>query len=137
MGAELNTLVLCKEEKKYEFCHDHQNKTCERSTCRYIHCTSEEEQSFLKSRQLALKYKCQYELGIYNMAITIPKQSSHSHCSPICKDYRKGYTNENENESKRFRAASMGHQHHQHHHHHQQHQHLQHVHQSPQQQHPD
>ena len=39
---ELNTLVPCKDDKKYEFCHDHQNKTCERSTCRYIHCTRKE-----------------------------------------------------------------------------------------------
>ncbi|CAG5089139.1 Oidioi.mRNA.OKI2018_I69.PAR.g12102.t1.cds [Oikopleura dioica] len=67
--AELNALVGCREDKKYEFCHDHQNKTCERTTCRYIHCTSEEEQNFLKSRHLPLRYKCQYELGIYNVAL--------------------------------------------------------------------
>ena len=37
--VELNALVGCREDKKYEFCHDHQNKVCERTTCRYIHCT--------------------------------------------------------------------------------------------------
>jgi len=67
--VELNALVGCREDKKYEFCHDHQNKICERTTCRYIHCTSEEEQNFLKSRHLPLRYKCQYELGIYNVAL--------------------------------------------------------------------
>lgn len=45
--TELNTLVVCKEDKKYEFCHDHQNKTCERSTCRYIHCTRKALQNSL------------------------------------------------------------------------------------------
>ena len=30
---------------------------------------SEEEQNFLKSRHLPLRYKCQYELGIYNVAL--------------------------------------------------------------------
>jgi len=48
---------------------------------------SEEEQSFCKTRQLALKYKCQYELGIYNMAITIPKNNQSTHCQ---KDHRRG-----------------------------------------------
>jgi hypothetical protein len=53
--------------------------------------TSEEEQNFLKCRQLALKFKCQYELGIYNMAITIPKtQPVHNHCPPPYKDQRRG-----------------------------------------------
>merc|ERR1712106_267570 len=34
----LDALVSCNPEKKYAFCHDFQNKTCERPSCKYIHC---------------------------------------------------------------------------------------------------
>ena len=84
-AQSLNQLVQCNPEKKYAFCHDYQNKICERQSCKYIHCSrlghynagpainkfcySEEEQQYLKSHLLCLKYKCQYELGIYNLGL--------------------------------------------------------------------
>jgi cell division protein FtsB len=104
-AQSLNQLVQCNPEKKYAFCHDYQNKICERQSCKYIHCSSEEEQQYLKSHLLCLKYKCQYELGIYNLGLNSFKHlNDGSRKGSI--NHKYGTYSDNENETKRLRSNS-------------------------------
>lgn len=63
------------------FCHDFQNKECHRPSCRFVHCTRQEEEFYHRSGELP-------EL-IQQMLSSKTKVVS-SGKIPICKDYLKG-----------------------------------------------
>lgn len=62
---ELNKEVNCSNSSiTYEFCHDHQNKQCQRTNCRFIHGTHAEEEAYQNKKVLPLRLKYQYEFGV-------------------------------------------------------------------------
>lgn len=100
---ELNTPVNTKDDPlscnvSYEFCHDFQNKGCERPNCKFIHCSSETELIYKESSLLPLKIKYEYELGIEvankpagsasELKTVVPMVIQHQE-KPVCRDYTK------------------------------------------------
>nr|XP_009858320.1 zinc finger CCCH domain-containing protein 10 isoform X2 [Ciona intestinalis] len=78
----------------YEFCHDFQNSECQRTNCRFIHCTQEEEEAYMKSKMLPLRLKYQYDYGIGDYHIGQEKQrlekmtgSAEVAGRPVCRDF--------------------------------------------------
>lgn len=62
-----------------EFCHDFQNAGCKRLTCRFVHCTRDEEEHYRQTGQLPphVQIGCSAP-GVANNEI------------PVCKDFLKG-----------------------------------------------
>jgi len=74
-----------KLQDKMEFCHDFQNGRCHRTTCRFIHCSSDVEREFLNSGYLPPSIRDQViRKGV---AVDFPAVNGGI---PICKDYLKG-----------------------------------------------
>lgn len=67
-------------KKDIVFCHDFQNKDCNRPNCKFVHCTKQEEEIFRSSGRLP-------ETVLESMG----NSSGPLNCSkaPICKDYLK------------------------------------------------
>lgn len=72
-------------QDRMEFCHDYQNNRCNRSLCRYIHCTSDVEAEFKKSGYLPPSVRDQ----VINKGVAVDFPATNGGV-PICKDYLKG-----------------------------------------------
>ncbi|KAJ9580186.1 hypothetical protein L9F63_004129, partial [Diploptera punctata] len=64
----------------YIFCHDYQNTHCNRSTCRFVHCSREEEEY----------YRATGELPAHVLESVIRRDTTRPGEVPVCKDYLKG-----------------------------------------------
>uniref|UniRef100_H2YAT3 C3H1-type domain-containing protein n=1 Tax=Ciona savignyi TaxID=51511 RepID=H2YAT3_CIOSA len=78
----------------YEFCHDFQNSQCQRTNCRFIHCTQEEEETYMKSKKLPQRLKYQYDYGIGDYQIGQEKHRLEKMIGaaevagrPVCRDF--------------------------------------------------
>ncbi|XP_076800593.1 uncharacterized protein LOC143445398 [Clavelina lepadiformis] len=78
----------------YEFCHDFQNNQCQRSNCRFIHCTSEEEENYVATNRLPLRLKYQHDFGIGDYYLGHDKvriennlRSLEANGRPVCRDF--------------------------------------------------
>ncbi|KAM6979654.1 zinc finger CCCH domain-containing protein 10 [Aplochiton taeniatus] len=75
------------QKNEFIFCHDHQNKECVRSNCRFVHGSKEDEDYYKKSGELPprLRGKVAARLGLS------PMDLPHSRGEvPICRDFLKG-----------------------------------------------
>lgn len=66
-------------KKDIVFCHDFQNKDCNRPNCKFVHCTKQEEEIFRSTGRLP-------ETVLESMGNSSPLTFSKA---PICKDYLK------------------------------------------------
>ena len=71
----------------YTFCHDFQNTGCRRGSCRFIHCTKDEEEEYRRTGQLPGRLQQAVSLGIGLTATETPLLQGEV---PICKDFLKG-----------------------------------------------
>nr|XP_040060098.1 zinc finger CCCH domain-containing protein 10 [Gasterosteus aculeatus aculeatus]XP_040060099.1 zinc finger CCCH domain-containing protein 10 [Gasterosteus aculeatus aculeatus] len=75
------------QKNEFVFCHDHQNKECMRSNCRFVHGSKEDEDYYKKTGELPprLRGKVAARLGLS------PMDLPHSRGEvPICRDFLKG-----------------------------------------------
>jgi len=75
------------QKNEFIFCHDHQNKECMRSSCRFVHGSKDDEDYYKKSGELPLRLrgKVAARLGLS------PTDLPHSRAEvPICRDFLKG-----------------------------------------------
>lgn len=75
------------QKNEFIFCHDHQNKECMRSNCRFVHGSKEDEDHYKKTGELPLRLrgKVAARLGLS------PTDLPHSRGEvPICRDFLKG-----------------------------------------------
>lgn len=75
------------QKNEFIFCHDHQNKECLRSNCRFVHGSKEDEDYYKKTGELpfGLRGKVAARLGLS------PMDLPHSRGEvPICRDFLKG-----------------------------------------------
>jgi len=96
---ELDQIVDVSDSKTvYEFCHDYQNTKggCPRTSCRFIHCSKDEEETYHKTKRLALRLKYQYDFGIGDCYVVqhekgnLEKTARTNHDSisgPVCRDF--------------------------------------------------
>ena len=71
-------------QDKMEFCHDYQNNRCNRSLCKYIHCSSDVEAEFKKSGYLPPSVRDQ----VINKGVAVDFPATNGGV-PICKDFLK------------------------------------------------
>ncbi|XP_074659450.1 zinc finger CCCH domain-containing protein 10-like [Tubulanus polymorphus] len=71
----------------YTFCHDFQNTGCRRPSCKFIHCTREEEDYYKGTGQLPVRLQQAAALGLGVQPTELPLMKGEV---PICKDYLKG-----------------------------------------------
>ncbi|XP_013776996.1 zinc finger CCCH domain-containing protein 10-like [Limulus polyphemus] len=64
-------------KQKIEFCHDFQNKECNRASCKFLHCTRKEEEFYHATGKLP-----EHIQEALSMGRSIP---------PLCKDFLKGF----------------------------------------------
>ncbi|XP_041366082.1 zinc finger CCCH domain-containing protein 10-like [Gigantopelta aegis] len=74
------------KKPEFTFCHDFQNTGCRRSTCRFLHCTREEEDIYNQIGQLPsrIQQAAALGIGVTTRDIHILKGEV-----PICKDFMK------------------------------------------------
>jgi len=72
-------------QDKMEFCHDYQNNRCNRSLCKFIHCSSDIEAEFKKSGYLPPSVRDQ----VINKGVAVDFPATNGGV-PICKDFLKG-----------------------------------------------
>ena len=72
---------------KYTFCHDFQNSGCHRPSCKFMHCTREEEEYYRQTGQLPVRLQQAAALGIGVLPNKLPLEKG---LVPICKDHLKG-----------------------------------------------
>lgn len=75
------------KKQEYTFCHDFQNSGCRRASCRFIHCSREEEEYYKQTGQLPVRLQQAAALGIGVVPNEMPLLQGEV---PICKDYLKG-----------------------------------------------
>ncbi|XP_046326006.1 zinc finger CCCH domain-containing protein 10-like [Haliotis cracherodii] len=74
------------KKQEFTFCHDFQNTGCRRASCKFLHCTREEEEYYLQTAQLPVRLQQQAALGVGSVAHSLPILKGEV---PICKDYLK------------------------------------------------
>ena len=52
------------QKNEFIFCHDHQNKECVRSNCRFVHGSKEDEDYYKKSGELPLRLRGKVAAGL-------------------------------------------------------------------------
>lgn len=75
------------QKNEFVFCHDHQNKECLRSNCRFVHGSKDDEDYYKKTGELPprMRGKVAARLGLS------PMDLPHSRAEvPICRDFLKG-----------------------------------------------
>lgn len=72
---------------EYTFCHDYQNSGCRRPSCRFLHCTRDEEDYYKQTGQLPARLQQAAALGIGVMPNELPLLKGEV---PVCKDFLKG-----------------------------------------------
>lgn len=73
------------QQREYLFCHDFQNAGCRRSSCRFIHCSREEEEAFRRTGELPVHLAQAIALGLISSEPGMVKGEA-----PVCKDFLKG-----------------------------------------------
>ncbi|XP_028302348.1 zinc finger CCCH domain-containing protein 10 [Gouania willdenowi] len=75
------------QKNEFIFCHDHQNKDCMRSNCRFVHGSKEDEDYYKKTGELPLKLrgKVAARMGLSPMDLPHSRREV-----PICRDFLKG-----------------------------------------------
>lgn len=72
-------------QQEFLFCHDFQNTGCQRGSCRFIHCSREEEELFRRTGELPVHLAQAAALGLISSEPGLVKGKA-----PACKDFMKG-----------------------------------------------
>uniref|UniRef100_A0A8C8MDI1 Zinc finger CCCH domain-containing protein 10 n=1 Tax=Oncorhynchus tshawytscha TaxID=74940 RepID=A0A8C8MDI1_ONCTS len=75
------------QKNEFVFCHDHQNKECVRSNCRFVHGSKEDEDYYKKSGELPLRLRGKVAAGLGLSPMDLPHSRGEV---PICRDFLKG-----------------------------------------------
>ncbi|KAJ7999236.1 hypothetical protein DPEC_G00213350 [Dallia pectoralis] len=75
------------QKNEFIFCHDHQNKECVRSSCRFVHGSKEDEDYYKKSGELPLRLRGKVAAGLGLSPMDLPHSRGEV---PICRDFLKG-----------------------------------------------
>ncbi|KAL0978297.1 hypothetical protein UPYG_G00168560 [Umbra pygmaea] len=75
------------QKNEFIFCHDHQNKECVRSSCRFVHGSKEDEDYYKKSGELPLRLRGKVAAGLGLSPMDLPHSRREV---PICRDFLKG-----------------------------------------------
>lgn len=75
------------QKNEFIFCHDHQNKECVRSNCRFVHGSKEDEDYYKKTGELPLRLRGKVAAGLGLSPTDLPLSRGEV---PICRDYLKG-----------------------------------------------
>ncbi|XP_045074815.1 zinc finger CCCH domain-containing protein 10-like [Coregonus clupeaformis] len=75
------------QKNEFVFCHDHQNKECVRSSCRFVHGSKEDEDYYKKSGELPLRLRGKVAAGLGLSPMDLPHSRGEV---PICRDFLKG-----------------------------------------------
>ncbi|XP_046881109.1 zinc finger CCCH domain-containing protein 10 [Hypomesus transpacificus] len=75
------------QKNEFIFCHDHQNKECVRSNCRFVHGSKEDEDYYKKSGELPLRLRGKVAAGLGLSPMDLPHSRGEV---PICRDFLKG-----------------------------------------------
>lgn len=75
------------QKNEFIFCHDHQNKECVRTNCRFVHGSKEDEDYYKKSGELPLRLRGKVAAGLGLSPTDLPLSRGEV---PICRDYLKG-----------------------------------------------
>ncbi|XP_029286510.1 zinc finger CCCH domain-containing protein 10 [Cottoperca gobio] len=75
------------QKNEFIFCHDHQNKECMRSNCRFVHGSKEDEDCYKKSGELPLRLRGKVAARLGLSPMDLPHSRGEV---PICRDFLKG-----------------------------------------------
>ncbi|XP_028854710.1 zinc finger CCCH domain-containing protein 10 [Denticeps clupeoides] len=75
------------QKNEFIFCHDHQNKECMRTNCRFVHGSKEDEDYYKKTGELPLRLRGKVAAGLGLSPTDLPASRGEV---PICRDYLKG-----------------------------------------------
>ncbi|XP_023687152.1 zinc finger CCCH domain-containing protein 10 [Paramormyrops kingsleyae] len=75
------------QKNEFIFCHDHQNKECVRSNCRFVHGSKEDEDYYKKTGELPLRLRGKVAAGLGLSPTDLPLSRGEV---PICRDFLKG-----------------------------------------------
>ncbi|XP_034079816.1 zinc finger CCCH domain-containing protein 10 [Gymnodraco acuticeps] len=75
------------QKNEFIFCHDHQNKECMRSNCRFVHGSKEDEDYYKKTGELPLRLRGKVAARLGLSPIDLPHSRGEV---PICRDFLKG-----------------------------------------------
>ncbi len=75
------------QKNEFIFCHDHQNKECVRTNCRFVHGSKEDEDYYKKSGELPLRLRGRWRPDWDCPPTDLPLSRGEV---PICRDYLKG-----------------------------------------------
>ncbi|XP_034389589.1 zinc finger CCCH domain-containing protein 10 [Cyclopterus lumpus] len=75
------------QKNEFIFCHDHQNKECMRSNCRFVHGSKEDEDYYKKSGELPLRLRGKVAARLGLSPMDLPHSRGEV---PICRDFLKG-----------------------------------------------
>lgn len=104
------------QKNEFVFCHDHQNKECVRTNCRFVHGSKEDEDYYKKTGELPLWLRWKVAAGLGLSLTDLPQNRSEA---PICRDFLKGecqrgnkckfrhVRKDHEHEASRFSAVGM------------------------------
>lgn len=72
---------------EYVFCHNFQNKGCNWSQCKFIHCSKAIEDNYKNTGLLPLRLKYEFEFGVHELCIGSLEGTDDK---PICRSFLKG-----------------------------------------------
>lgn len=75
------------QKNEFIFCHDHQNKECMRSNCRFVHGSKEDEDYYKKTGELPLRLRGKVAARLGLSPMDLPHSRGEV---PICRDFLKG-----------------------------------------------
>lgn len=75
------------QKNEFVFCHDHQNKECVRTNCRFVHGSKEDEDYYKKTGELPLWLRWKVAAGLGLSLTDLPQNRGEV---PICRDFLKG-----------------------------------------------
>lgn len=75
------------QKNEFIFCHDHQNKECMRSNCRFVHGSKEDEDYYKKTGELPLRLRGNVAARLGLSPMDLPHSRGEV---PICRDFLKG-----------------------------------------------
>lgn len=75
------------QKNEFIFCHDHQNKECMRSTCRFVHGSKEDEDHYKKTGELPLRLRGKVAARLGLSPMDLPHSRGEV---PLCRDFLKG-----------------------------------------------
>ncbi|XP_031701814.1 zinc finger CCCH domain-containing protein 10 [Anarrhichthys ocellatus] len=75
------------QKNEFVFCHDHQNKECMRSSCRFVHGSKDDEDYYKKTGELPLRLRGKVAARLGLSPMDLPHSRGEV---PICRDFLKG-----------------------------------------------